>query len=212
MCGFSAVTSISDSRISCSMRTLFASMPTAHCSLKLVQPCVSRVALCMKLVMTSGLNTFSSKLPDAPPKLIATSLPNTWQHAMVNDSDCVGLTLPGMIELPGSFSGMLNSPMPQRGPDASQRTSLAIFINEAASVLSAPCACTTPSQEASASNLLGAVTNFCPVYFASSAATITANFGCAFKPVPTAVPPNASSHKCGVAAFTCCNPWSSCET
>ena len=70
----------------------------------------------------------------------------------------------------------------------------------------------THLQDASASNLLGAVTNFCPVYFASSAATITANFGCAFKPVPTAVPPSASSHKCGMAAATCCNPWSSCET
>jgi hypothetical protein len=39
--------------------------------------------------------------------LMATSLPNTWQHTMVIDSDCVGLTLPGMMELPGSFSGML---------------------------------------------------------------------------------------------------------
>src|SRR6188472_4721624 len=118
----------------------------------------------------------------------------------VSASHCVGLTLPGMIDEPGSFSGSTSSPSPQRGPDASQRTSLAIFISDAASVLSAPCACTTPSQEASASNLLGAVTNFCPVYFASSAATITANFGCAFKPVPTAVPPSASSHKCGMAA------------
>ena len=53
--------------------------------------------------------------------------------------DCVGFTLPGMIELPGSFSGMVISPRPERGPDASQRTSLAIFIEAAARVLSAPC-------------------------------------------------------------------------
>jgi ABC-type iron transport system FetAB permease component len=38
-------------------------------------------------------------------------------HAtMVTASHWVGFTLPGMMELPGSFSGMLISPMPQRGP------------------------------------------------------------------------------------------------
>ncbi|SVK54582.1 Uncharacterised protein [Acinetobacter baumannii] len=78
---------------------------------------------------------------------------------MVIASHWVGLTLPGMMELPGSFSGIAISPMPQRGPDASQRTSLAIFISEAASPLSAPCPCTNASQVANASNLFGAVTN-----------------------------------------------------
>ena len=63
-------------------------------------------------------------------------------------SHCVGLTFPGMIELPGSFSGMLNSAMPQRGPLASQRTSLAIFVSEHASVLSAPWSATSASCEA----------------------------------------------------------------
>jgi hypothetical protein len=43
-----------------------------------------------------------------------------------------------MIELPGSFSGMVISPMPQRGPEASQRTSSAILSRDAATVLSAP--------------------------------------------------------------------------
>ena len=69
-------------------------------------PSASRRALCRKLWAIIGLNTFSSKLPDAPPTVIATSLPNTWQHSMVSASHWVGLTLPGMIELPGSFSGM----------------------------------------------------------------------------------------------------------
>ena len=91
-------------------------------------PSASSRTLCRKLWAISGLNTLSSKLPEAPPKLMATSLPNTWQHSMVSASHCVGFTLPGMIEEPGSFSGMLISPMPQRGPLASQRTSLAIFI------------------------------------------------------------------------------------
>ncbi len=43
-----------------------------------------------------------------------------------------------MIDEPGSFSGRLSSPSPQRGPEPSQRMSLAIFISEQASVLSAP--------------------------------------------------------------------------
>ena len=36
--------------------------------------------------------------------------------------------LPGIIEEPGSFSGKDNSPRPQRGPDAKNRISFAIFI------------------------------------------------------------------------------------
>ncbi len=108
-------------------------------------PSASSRALCRKLWAISGRNTFSSKLPDAPPMLIATSLPNTWQHSIVSASLCVGLTLPGMIDEPGSFSGMRSSPMPLRGPLASQRMSLAIFIRLAASVFSAPCACTSAS-------------------------------------------------------------------
>jgi hypothetical protein len=101
-------------------------------------------------------------------------LPNTWQHSIVIASLCVGFTLPGMIDEPGSFSGMLSSPMPLRGPLASQRTSLAIFIRLAASVLSAPCACTSASAAAITSNLLCAVTSGNPVRRASSAATCSA--------------------------------------
>ncbi len=75
--------------------------------------------------------------------LMATSLPMTWAASMVIASDWVGFTLPGMIELPGSFSGIVISPMPQRGPEASQRTSLAILLSEAATVLRAPWAWTS---------------------------------------------------------------------
>ena len=117
-------------------------------------PSASRRALCRKLCAIIGLKTFSSKLPEAPPTVMATSLPNTWQHSMVSASHWVGLTLPGMMELPGSFSGMVISPRPERGPDAIQRTSLAIFISAVASVLSAPWAATRASWAASAANLL----------------------------------------------------------
>jgi hypothetical protein len=88
--------------------------------------------------MMSGLKTFSSKLPDAPPMPTATSLPMTCAHTIVSASDWVGLTLPGIMELPGSFSGIVISPSPERGPEASHRTSLAIFMSEVASVRSAP--------------------------------------------------------------------------
>src|ERR1700712_1236018 len=107
---------------------------------------------------------------------------------MVTASDWVGLTLPGMIELPGSFSGIDNSPSPQRGPLESQRMSLAIFIKPAAMVFSAPCANTSASAAAITSNLFGAVSNGKPVSLPITPATFTANSGCAFNPVPTDVP------------------------
>ena len=40
---------------------------------------------------------------------------------------CVGLTLPGMIEEPGSFSGMSNSAKPARGPQDISLMSLPIL-------------------------------------------------------------------------------------
>jgi hypothetical protein len=58
-----------------------------------------------EVVAIIGLNTLSSKLPLAPPMLMATSLPITWAQSMVSASHWVGLTLPGMMEEPGSFPG-----------------------------------------------------------------------------------------------------------
>ena len=48
------------------------------------------------------------------------------------------LSLPGIIDEPGSFSGNDNSPKPQRGPDAKKRMSLAIFIRDTATEFSDP--------------------------------------------------------------------------
>ncbi len=160
----------------------------------------------------SGLYTFSSKLPEAPPSAVATSFPITCAQTMVIASDCVGFTFPGMIELPGSFSGIVISPIPQRGPDASQRTSLAIFIRDTASVRIAAERWTSASCAASASNLLGAVTKGSPVRLAISPATRLANSGCALRPVPTAVPPSASSNTWGSAASMRTIARSSCRT
>ncbi len=77
-------------------------------------------------------------MPCDPPKLVAEIVSKDLHRNHRHCFTLRGLTLPGMIDEPGSFSGKINSPKPQRGPEASQRTSFAIFINDAASVLNAP--------------------------------------------------------------------------
>src|SRR5256885_10630684 len=86
---------------------------------------------------------------------MAASLPMTWTATMVTASACVGFTLPGMIEEPGSFSGRVSSPRPQRGPEASQRMSLAILKSEAASDLD------RKSTRLNSSHLVITYTDFC---------------------------------------------------
>ena len=139
------------------------------------------------------MNTFSSKWPDAPAMVIVVSLPNTRVQTMVSASHWVGFTLPGMIEEPGSFSGRDSSPSPERGPLPRKRMSLAILNSAAAAELIAPWLNTMASWAASASNLLGAVTKGRPVISATRSATFSAKPTGAFSPVPTAVPPWASS-------------------
>ena len=77
---------------------------------------------------------------------------------MVMASHCVGLTLPGMIEDPGSLAGREISPRPHLGPDPKNLISLAIFISDTASVFRVPLSYTRESLVASASNLFGDVT------------------------------------------------------
>ncbi len=83
--------------------------------------------------------------------------------------------------------------MPQRGPEPSQRMSLAIFIRLTATVLSAPLASTMASRAAWASKWLSASRNASPVIPDRRSAIRRPNSGCVFSPVPTAVPPMASS-------------------
>ena len=63
--------------------------------------------------------------------------------------------LPGIMELPGSFSGINISLKPQRGPLDNKRISLAIFIRLHASVFNEPLTSTSVSCVARDSNLLG---------------------------------------------------------
>ena len=67
--------------------------------------------------------------------------------------------------------------MPARGPEASQRMSLAIFISAAASILSAPEAKTKSSCDASAVNLFGCERNGSPVSSAILRAARSPNSG-----------------------------------
>ena len=129
---------------------------------------------------------------------------------IVSASACVGLTLPGMIELPGSFSGRLSSPRPERGPDPNRRKSLAILVRLTASTFNAPDSSTIVSWLASASNLFGAVTKGMPVSVASSAAMSSAKPARVLSPVPTAVPPCASSCSRGSTASTRAMPFATC--
>ncbi len=114
----------------------------------------------------------------------------------------VGLTLPGMIEDPGSFSGNSSSWIPVRGPEPSQRRSLAILNSVTAAAFSPPCARTIRSSVPCAVNLLAAVLNGAPVIEAICAATWSPNPAGAFSPVPTAVPPMATSSSPLVACST----------
>jgi hypothetical protein len=75
----------------------------------------------------------------------------------------VGLTLPGIIDDPGSFSGKIYSPNPHLGPHPSSLISFAILFKEQANTFSAPEKSTIASFDYNASNLFGAVTNLYPV-------------------------------------------------
>src|SRR5215467_5126612 len=90
---------------------------------------LSILAECNTLLMIIGRIALSSKFPCEPAKATALSSLITWMLTITMASSCVGLTFPGMIELPGSLLGRMSSCSPNRGPEPSQRKSLAIFIN-----------------------------------------------------------------------------------
>ena len=199
--GASAVTSISDFSTSSASRAQFGVMPSTQRSRNESIASVSRAIERSTLWAINGLKTFSSRCPCSPPMVTAIWLPMTCAQTIVTASHWVGLTLPGMIELPGSFSGSASSPSPERGPEPSSRRSLAILVSPTAMVLSTPDTSTIVSWVASASNLLGADTQGTPPVISASALTKSSPkpLG-AFSPVPTAVPPCASRDSRGHSA------------
>ena len=85
-----------------------------------------------RLRAITGSITFSSKLPEAPAKVIAASLPITWAHTWSVASGITGLTLPGMMLDPGWRSCRWISARPAVGPLPIQRRSLQIFTRPTA--------------------------------------------------------------------------------
>ena len=101
----------------------------------------------------TGIITLRSKFdPSALAQVIVASLPTTWAATIITASGITGLTLPGMIELPGWSSGMRISPIPHRGPEARKRMLLAMNERLTATVLRAPETSTAASRWAMASN------------------------------------------------------------
>ncbi len=104
-------------------------------------------AECSTLLTMIGRIVFSSKLPWEPAIATALSFPITWIETMIAASSWVGFTFPGIIEEPGSLAGRLSSWIPARGPEPSQRTSLAIFRSATARDRSAALALTMASSD-----------------------------------------------------------------
>jgi hypothetical protein len=141
----------------------------------------------------TGIITFSSKLPCCPPTVTVTWFPITWAQTIISASLITGFTLPGMIELPGWIAGRLISARPLVGPLASQRMSLAILISDTASVFSAPEARRRrPWRPAPRSGSRPRGTP-APVASADAADRRLGEVRGRLVPVPTAVPPSASS-------------------
>ena len=145
----------------------------------------------------SGSMVLRSSCPPWTPSVTAVWLPVTWAHTWIKASQITGFTLPGMMLEPGCTAGRAISASPQRGPLFMSRTSPAIFIRLAATAFTAPLAQTAASCEPCAAKWFRASTNGSLVCFATRSATRRANSGCVLSPVPTAVPPSASSHRSG---------------
>ena len=158
MTGTSAVMMITFCSSSHFARSSSASMPSTILVRITSAPDARRSIDSRRLWAINGIITLSSKLPFAPPHVMAASLPITWLATCIIISEMTGFTLPGMIELPGWSEGSVISAMPVRGPLDIQRRSLAILKRETATVLSAPDALTAASLAAWASKWFGAST------------------------------------------------------
>ena len=123
-----------------------AVMPTTHWSAKLLADAANNDTDWRRLYAAKGIIVFSSKYPPAPASATAASLPTTCAATWMTDSDITGLTLPGMMLLPGCTSGTLISPSPARGPQPRKRISLAILCRLMATVFNWPLASTMPSR------------------------------------------------------------------
>mmetsp|Transcript_26351 Transcript_26351/g.85098 ORF Transcript_26351/g.85098 Transcript_26351/m.85098 type:complete len:237 (+) Transcript_26351:453-1163(+) len=189
MTGLSAVTSIRLCETCDAMIASLGSVPTRQYWQKRCIPSVSSSVALSRLAAMSGLYTFICRKPAPHAMVTAASRPMTCTARMESASHWVGLTLPGMIDEPGSLAGRASSPSPVRGPEPSKRTSSAMRIRTTASRFSALMACSSASWPPIRQNLLSAMRNGSPLSLASSAHTHASYPAGALRPVPTAVPP-----------------------
>ncbi|GBE57033.1 hypothetical protein BMS3Bbin16_01248 [archaeon BMS3Bbin16] len=138
------------------------------------------------------------------------SFPKTWAHAMRTASACVGFTLPGMIDEPGSFAGIVISPSPAVGPLAIHRISFAIFVRLTATVFKTPLSSTIVSWAAIPSPLSGFSLNLIPVICEMFLTTSAEKPSGVLIPVPTAVPPMGSSSSLLLASLSLSIPFPIC--
>ena len=144
-----------------------------------------------RLRAISGTKTFSSKWPCMPPIAIAASLPITCAATCVTTSGMTGLTLPGMIEEPFWSSGRKISARPgaRAGAEEAQvvrdlRQGDGDRLQRARGLDEAVARGLRLERVRRRRDRRGR----CPP--TSFARTRSANSGCVFSPVPTAVPPS----------------------
>ena len=182
-----------DDSASCRIRSAKGLIPATQRSASSGTTAVSSRAEASRLRAITGIMTFSSKLPAAPPNATAASFPITCVHTWHTASQMTGLTLPGMIDEPGCRSGIEISPSPARGPDPIQRRSLQILYRLTAVTRKTPLASTSASRAPAASKWFRACVSGSFMDEASRSFTRRANPGGALSPVPVAVPPRGSS-------------------
>jgi hypothetical protein len=206
MNGLSAVATASVPSADASQPARFASMPSTHFSANSSPAAASSPIDWSRLRAISGIRTLSSNWPWRPATVIAVSLPITCAPTWSTTSGITGLTLPGMIDEPFWSSGRNSSPMPTRGPEPISAMSLAIFVSETATTLSAPDSSTSASRLPWASNGSSGGRSSSPVSALIRSRTFAAKSGCVFSPVPVAVPPSGSWATCGSVLATRSRP------
>ncbi len=105
-----------------------------------------------------------------------------------------------MMEEPGWVAGRRNSPSPRRGPEPSKRMSLAILMRLTATVLSAPEVSTTRVAAALGFEVIGGLAERQAGFGGDARDGAPGEFRVVLMPVPTAVPPRASSPRFFCAA------------
>src|SRR5262249_8367880 len=85
------------------------------------------------------------------------SLAITWAAIIASASHCVGFTLPGMMDEPGSLAGVFCSAKPSRGPHGSRRVSVGGLNKDTARAFRGGLHCTRPSGAPLTLSLFGAV-------------------------------------------------------